>query len=91
MNSMLNIEKDSISMPRANRKQITEFHKNTKEVRKKINHNIKQITITQIFDQVFFYGPRTYCFTNEMNEEMKTNIFELFQSVSNPSNTSKFS
>ena len=83
MNSMLSIEKDAISKSRSNRKQITQFHKTTKEVQKKVNLDIKQITIPHIFDQVVFMGPDHT--VSQMNEELKTNISEIFQSVSNPS------
>ena len=90
MNSIMQkFEKNIISKSRSTRKHITEFHKITKDVKKQVSLDIKQVTVTQIFDQVVFMGPEQI--VSKLSNEMKATISGLFQSADNPSNfTSTF-
>ena len=78
-----NFEKNTIFKSRANRKHITEFHKITKDVKKQVSLDVKQLTVAQIFDQVVFMGPEHI--VAQLSEEMKATISGLFQSADNPS------
>ena len=53
---MQHFEKNIISKSRSKRKHITEFHKTTKDVRKQVSLDVKQITVTQIVYQVVITG-----------------------------------
>ena len=78
-----NFAKNTILKSRANRKHITEFHKITKDVKKQVSLDVKQLTVTHIFDQVVFMGPEQI--VAQLSEEMKATISGLFKSADNPS------
>ena len=84
-----NFEKNTILKSRADRKHITECHKITKDVKKQVSLDVKQLTVAHIFDQVVFMGPEHI--VAQLSEEMKATISGLFQSADNPSKfTSKY-